>query len=200
MARYTGPVWKKSRRLSFSVLETGEELKKRSYAPGQHGPTQRVKLKGYGTQLREKQRVRNMYGLNERQFANLFEKASKMEGMAGVNFLILLECRLDNLVYRMGLARTRKAARQLVNHGHIEVNGKKVDIPSAEIKPGSVISVRESALNMKCIAESLESAITTPAFVEVDKENKKGTFVRKPERSELNQEINEALIVEFYNR
>ena len=200
MARYTGPIWKKSRRLSFSVLETGEELKKRTYAPGQHGPTKRIKLSGYGTQLREKQRIRNMYGLNERQFANLFHKASKLDGMAGVNFLVLLESRLDNLVYRMGFARTRKAARQLVNHGHIEVNGKKVDIPSAEIKPGSVISVREKARNMKVIAESLESNIQAPAFVEVDKENKKGTYVRLPERSELNQEINESLVVEYYNR
>ena len=200
MARYTGPVWKKARRLSFSILETGEELKKRTYAPGQHGPTKRIKLGGYGTQLREKQRIRHMYGLNERQFSNLFNKASKMEGMAGVNFLILLESRLDNIVYRMGLARTRKAARQLVNHGHIEVNGKKLDIPSALIKPGSKIAVRENARNIKAIAESLESAITIPAFVEVDKENKKGTFVRLPERSELNQEINESLVVEFYNR
>ncbi len=200
MARYTGPVWKKARRLSFSVLETGEELKKRTYAPGQHGPTKRIKLSGYGTQLREKQRVRNMYGVNERQFRNLFEKASKMDGMAGVNFLVLLESRLDNLVYRMGFARTRKGARQLVNHGHIEVNGKKLDIPSAEIKPGSVISVRERSRNMAAINESLEANITAPAFVEVDKENKKGTFVRLPERSELNQEINEALIVEYYNR
>ncbi|MBR4163041.1 MAG: 30S ribosomal protein S4 [Solobacterium sp.] len=200
MARYTGPVWKKARRLSFSVLETGEELKKRQYAPGQHGPTKRVKLSGYGTQLREKQRVRNMYGLNERQFANLFRKASKMDGMAGVNFLILLESRLDNLVYRMGFATTRRAARQLVNHGHIEVNGKKLDIPSAEIKPGSVISVREKDLNMKVIVDALEAKISTPAFVDVDKDNKKGTFVRLPERSELNPEINEALIVEYYNR
>ena len=200
MARYTGPVWKKSRRLSFSVLETGEELKKRTYAPGQHGPTKRVKLSGYGTQLREKQRVRNMYGVSERQFSNLFQKASKMEGMAGVNFLVLLESRLDNLVYRMGFARTRAGARQLVNHGHIEVNGKKVDIPSAEIKPGSVIAVRERARNMKSISEALEANITAPAYVDVDKENKKGTYVRLPERSELNQEINEALIVEYYNR
>ena len=200
MARYTGPVWKKARRLSFSVLETGEELKKRTYAPGQHGPTKRIKLSGYGTQLREKQRVRNMYGVNERQFRNLFEKASKMDGMAGVNFLVLLESRLDNLVYRMGFARTRRGARQLVNHGHIEVNGKKVDIPSAEIKPGSVIAVRERSRNMAVINEALDANITAPAFVEVDKENKKGTFVRLPERSELNQEINEALIVEFYNR
>ncbi|MGM9940523.1 MAG: 30S ribosomal protein S4 [Bulleidia sp.] len=200
MARYTGPVWKKARRLSFSVLETGEELKKRTYAPGQHGPTKRIKLSGYGTQLREKQRIRIMYGLNERQFANLFAKASKMDGMAGVNFLVLLESRLDNLVYRMGFAKTRKAARQLVNHGHIEVDGKKLDIPSAEIKPGQVISVRENARNFAVINESLEGCISTPAFVEVDKENKKGTFLRTPERNELNQELNEALVVEYYNR
>ncbi len=200
MARYTGPVWKKSRRLSFSVLETGEELKKRQYAPGQHVPTKRVKLSGYGTQLREKQRVRNMYGVNERQFYNTFAKAQKMEGMAGYNFLVLLESRLDNVVYRMGFAPTRKAARQLVNHGHIELNGKKCDIPSAQVKPGSVVSVRENARNMKAISESLESTYTAPAFVTVDKEAKKGTYVRIPERSELNQEINEALIVEFYNR
>ena len=200
MARYTGPVWKKARRLSFSILETGEELKKRTYAPGQHGPTKRIKLSGYGTQLREKQRVRNMYGLNEKQFANLFQKASKMDGMAGVNFLVLLESRLDNLVYRMGFARTRKAARQLVNHGHSEVDGKKLDIPSAEIKPGQVISVRENAKNFAVINEALESSIATPAFVDVDKDNKKGTFVRLPERNELNQELNESLIVEYYNR
>ena len=200
MARYTGPVWKKARRLSFSVLETGEELKKRTYAPGQHGPTKRIKLSGYGTQLREKQRIRIMYGLNERQFANLFAKASKMDGMADVNFLVLLESRLDNLVYRMGFAKTRKAARQLVNHGHIEVDGKKLDIPSAEIKPGQVIAVRENARNFAVINESLEGCISTPAFVEVDKENKKGTYLRTPERNELNQEINESLVVEYYNR
>lgn len=200
MARYTGPVWKKSRRLSFSILETGEELKKRTYAPGQHGPTKRIKLSGYGLQLREKQRVRNMYGLNERQFANLFQKASKMEGMAGVNFLVLLESRLDNLVYRMGFARTRKAARQLVNHGHIEVNGKKMDIPSTLIKAGDTISLRENSRNMTVVNEALESNISAPAFVTVDKENKKGTYVRIPERSELNQEVNEQLIVEYYNR
>ena len=200
MARYTGPVWKKSRRLSFFVLETGQELKKRTYAPGQHGPTKRIKLSGYGTQLREKQRVRYMYGLNERQFANLFRKASKMDGMAGVNFLVLLESRLDNLVYRLGFARTRAAARQLVTHGHIEVNGKKVDIPSAEIKPGSVIAVREKSRNLTVINEALEAQISVLPFVEVDKENKKGTYVRIPERSELNQEINEPLIVEYYNR
>ncbi len=202
MARYTGPVRKKSRRLGFSILETGEEFAKerRSYAPGQHGPTKRIKLSGYGLQLREKQRIRFMYGLNERQFHNLFDKASRMDGMAGYNFLVLLESRIDNLVYRMGFARTRRAARQLVNHGHIEVNGRKVDIPSAQVKPGSVIAVREKSRNMQAINEALEMNISPLAFVEVDKENKKGTYVRYPERSELNQELNEALVVEYYNR
>lgn len=207
MARYTGPMWKKSRRYRFSVLETGEEFAKgkngkdrRTYFPGQHGPTKRVKLSGYGEQLHEKQKVRYMYGLNERQFHNLFEKASKMEGMAGANFLFLLESRLDNLVYRMGFARTRRAARQLVNHGHILVNGKKLNIPSAIIKPGSTISFKEKSQNLSVVNESLELKVTPPSFVEVDTANKKGTYVRLPERSELNQDIKEALIVEFYNR
>ncbi len=207
MARYTGPMWKKSRRYRFSVLETGEEFAKgkngkdrRTYFPGQHGPTKRVKLSGYGEQLQEKQKVRYMYGLNERQFHNLFEKASKMEGMAGANFLFLLESRLDNLVYRMGFARTRRAARQLVNHGHILVNGKKLNVPSAIIKPGSTISFKEKSQNLAVVNEALEMKVTPPAYVEVDAENKKGVYVRLPERSELNQDITEALIVEFYNR
>ena len=127
MARLTGPVWKKSRRLSFSILETGEELRKRQYAPGQHGPNRRVKLSEYGIQLREKQRIRYIYGLNERQFFNTYNKAVKMKGVTGTNLLVLLESRLDNIVYRMGLARTRRGARQLVNHGHILVDGKKVE-------------------------------------------------------------------------
>ena len=197
MARYTGPVWKKARRLSVSVLETGEELKKRTYAPGQHGPTKRIKLSNYGLQLREKQRIRTMYGLNERQFANLFRKASKMEGMAGVNFLILLESRLDNVVYRMGFARTRAAARQLVNHGHIEVNGKKVDIPSANVKPGSVITIRERSRNMAAINEALEANIQAPAFVEVDKENKKGTESGDPIPSTSAVSLNLVPVVEM---
>lgn len=200
MARYTGPVWKVSRRLGFSILETGEELQRRTYAPGQHGPTKRVKLSNYGLQLREKQRIRTMYGLNERQFHNTYVKATKMKGVTGHNLLFLLESRLDNVVYRMGFARTRRAARQLVNHGHILVNGKKVDIPSALVKVGSEIQIKEKSLNMASIAEALEANINTPAFVNVDKEAKKGTFLRLPERNELNQEINESLIVEFYNR
>ncbi|WP_071442597.1 30S ribosomal protein S4 [Traorella massiliensis] len=200
MARITGPVWKKSRRLGFSVLETGEELTKRNYAPGQHGPTKRVKLTNYGLQLREKQRIRYMYGVNEKQFHNTFVKASKMKGVKGDNFLFMLESRLDNLVYRMGFARTRRGARQLVNHGHILVDGKRVDIPSCLIKPGQTISVKESMMNNSAINEALEATLNTVAFVEVDKEAKKGVYTRYPERSELNQEINEALVVEFYNR
>lgn len=200
MSRITGPVWKTSRRLGFSILETGEELQKRAYAPGQHGPTKRVKLTNYGMQLREKQKIRYMYGLNERQFYNTFQKASKMKGVKGDNFLALLESRLDNIVYRLGFARTRRAARQLVNHGHILVNGKKVDIPSFVCKPGMTIEVKEKSKNMKAIVEALEASLNTVAFVDVDKNAKKGTYLRLPERSELNAEFNELLVVEFYNR
>ena len=200
MSRINGPVWKTSRRLGFSILETGEELQKRAYAPGQHGPTKRVKLTNYGQQLREKQKIRYMYGLNERQFYNTFIKASKMKGVTGDNFLGLLESRLDNLVYRMGFARTRRAARQLVNHGHILVNGKKVDIPSFIAKRGMVVEIKEKSRDMKAINEALEATLNTVAFIDVDKDAKKGTYLRLPERSELNSEFNELLVVEFYNR
>ena len=127
MARYTGPAWKQTRRLKYSVLETGKELQRRPYAPGQHGQ-RRAKLSEYGLQLQEKQKVRFTYGMTEKQFHNLFLKASKMEGKSGENFIFLLESRLDNLVYRLGFATTRRQARQLVTHGHIVVDGKKVDI------------------------------------------------------------------------
>ncbi|MCY9400427.1 30S ribosomal protein S4, partial [Bacillus haynesii] len=128
MARYTGPSWKLSRRLGISLSGTGKELEKRPYAPGPHGPGQRKKLSEYGLQLQEKQKLRHMYGVNERQFRNLFDKAAKMAGKHGENFMILLEARLDNIVYRLGLARTRRQARQLVNHGHVLVDGSRVDI------------------------------------------------------------------------
>ena len=200
MARYTGPDYKKSRRLGFSILENGKELAKRPYAPGQHGTDRRKKLSEYGIQLQEKQKVRFMYGLNEKQFRRTFDKASKMKGITGENFLKLLESRLDNLVYRMGLATTRRAARQIVNHGHIEVNGIKVDIPSYICKPGDVIAVRENSKEHKAILNTIELNIKTPAFVEFDSKKLTGTFVRLPERNELNAEINESLIVEFYNR
>lgn len=203
MARITKPVTKTSRRLGFSILETGKEFskgKQRQYAPGQHGPTKRVKLTNYGIQLREKQRIRYMYGINERQFYNTYVKASKLEGVTGHNFLFMLESRLDNLVYRMGFATTRRQARQLVNHGHFLVDGKKVDIPSYQVKPGQTISVKEKSLNLAVINDALEATLTTPAFVDVDNEKKSGKYVRLPERAELNSEINELLVVEYYNR
>lgn len=201
MARNTGPVWRISRRLNFSILETGEELTKRPYIPGQHGsPTKKVKQSNYGLQKAEKQKIRHMYGLSEKQFFNTFNKASKMAGVKGTNLLILLESRLDNLVYRLGFATTRRAARQLVNHGHILVDGKKVDIPSYRCKPGQTIEVKESSRNMEAINNALEANVSIKDFVSVDKENKKGKFVRLPERNELNTEVNELLVIEYYNR
>ena len=200
MARYTGPAYKKSRRLGFSTLENGKELAKRPYAPGQHGQDRRKKLCEYGIQMQEKQKVRILYGLNEKQFRRTFERASKMKGIAGENLLVLLESRLDNMVYRLGMARTRRSARQIVNHGHILVNGKKVDIPSYTTKVGDVISVKENSKNHPAIIDSLEQNRTVPAFLEMDKKNLTGKYLRTPERTELNPEINEQLIVEFYNR
>ena len=200
MARYTGPAYKKSRRLGFSTLEKCKELAKRPYAPGQHGQDRRKKLSEYGIQMQEKQKVRILYGLNEKQFRKTFERASKMKGIAGENLLVLLESRLDNMVYRLGMARTRRSARQIVNHGHILVNGKKVDIPSYTTKVGDVISVKENSMNHPAIIDSLEQNRTVPAFLEMDKKNLTGKYLRTPERTELNPEINEQLIVEFYNR
>ena len=150
MARYTGPSWKQSRRLKFSVLENGKELQKRNYAPGQHGQ-RRTKLSEYALQLQEKQKVRFTYGVSEKQFRNLFTKAGKLEGKHGENFLFLLESRLDNLVYRMGFATTRRQARQLVNHGHILVDGKKVDIPSYIVKPGQTVEMKEASRNLQIV-------------------------------------------------
>ena len=200
MARYTGPQYKKSRRLNFSTLENGRELARRPYAPGVHGSDRRKKLSEYGVQLQEKQKVRIMYGVNEKQFHKIFDRASKMKGIAGENLLFLLESRLDNLVYRMGMATTRRGARQLVNHGHITVNGVKVDIPSYTFKPGDVIAVKAESTNNTAILASLEAVVNTKAFVEFDKNKLSGTYLRRPDRSELNPEINESLIVEYYNR
>ena len=200
MARYTGPINRKSRRLGFSILENGTELAKRPYAPGQHGQKKAGKLSNYGVQLQEKQKVRLMYGVNEKQFRITFEDAGKMKGVHGENFLKLLESRLDNLVYRIGFATTRRGARQIVNHGHVTVNGKKVDIPSYRCKAGDVIAIKESDRDMAIVKSSLEALNNRVEFVSYDEAKMAGTFVRYPERSELNNEINESLIVEFYNR
>lgn len=200
MARYTGPAYKKSRRLGFSTLENGKELARRPYAPGIHGADKRRKVSEYGIQMQEKQKVRFMYGLNEKQFHKLFEKASKMKGNTGHNFLNLLESRLDNVVYRLGFAKTRRAARQVVNHGHITVNGVKVNIPSYQVKVGDIVAVKENSLDHPAIKEAVEATLNRPAFVEFDAKKMAGKLLRLPDRSELNQEINETLIVEFYNR
>ncbi len=199
MSRYTGSSWKVSRRLGYSISETGKELQKRSYAPGQHGQ-RRGKLTEYGTQLHEKQKVRFTYGMSEKQFKKVFALAEKMPGKHGDNFLKLLESRLDNLVYRLGLASTRPQARQLVNHGHILVDGKKVDIPSYLVKPGQKIAVKESSRSLKVIQEALESMVSRKEYVFFDEGAMEGTFVRYPERDEFLSEIKENLIVEFYNR
>ncbi len=199
MARYTGPMWKKSRRYGFSLTETGKELAKRAYAPGQHGQG-RKKQSEYGLQLNEKQKVRFMYGMNEKQFRKLFDKAGKMQGIHGNNFMFLLESRLDSVVFRAGFAATRRQARQLVNHGHVLLNGKKANIASMVVKPGDVVEVREKSRDLKVIREALENQATTLPFVTVDSKKLTATFERFPEISELNQEINPQLIVEFYNR
>ena len=200
MSRYTGPSYKKARRVGFSISETGKELARRPYGPGQHGNERKGKLSDYGTQLKEKQKVRFMYGVNERQFKKTFTEAGKMQGIHGTNFLRLLESRLDNLVYRIGFASTRRGARQLVNHGHVTVNGKKVNIPSYRVKPGDVISLKDDDKNLKVVAESLAKVSKRVEFINYDEGKMEATYVRLPERNELNADINEALIVEFYNK
>ena len=200
MSRYTGPSYKKARRVGFSISETGKELARRSYSPGQHGNDRRSKLSDYGTQLKEKQKVRFMYGVNERQFRKTFEEAAKIKGIHGINFLRLLESRLDNLVFRTGFSNTRRGARQLVNHGHVTVNGKKVDIPSYRVKPGDVISLKDDDKDLKVVKEALEKVSKRVEFITYDESKMEATYVRLPERGELNADINEALIVEFYNK
>jgi len=200
MSRYTGPTWKVSRRLGYSISETGKELLKRKYAPGQHGQRRAGKLSEYGMQLQEKQKVRFTYGVSEKQFKKLFDFAGKMKGKQGDNFLVLLETRLDNVVYRLGLASTRKQARQLVAHGHITVNGAKVDIPSYLVKPGQTISVKEASRNLEIIKNAVEAMTARKEYVSFDANTLTGTLVRLPEREEFLVEIHENLIVEFYNR
>ena len=201
MSRYTGPALKVSRRLGFSTLETGKELAKRPYGPGQHGENKRKKNSEYGKQLIEKQKLRMMYGVSERQFQRLFKiaKADK-NAVTGTKFMQILESRLDNLVYRFGFAKTRRAARQLVNHGHITVNGAKVDIPSYICSVGDVITLKESSKELKVVKEALESLLIVAPYLELDKEKMVGKYTRIPERNELNKEITESQIVEFYNR
>lgn len=199
MSRYTGPSWKISRRLGYSISETGKELQRRPYAPGQHGQ-RRSKLSDYGTQLQEKQKVRFTYGVSEKQFHKTFVESKKLKGIHGENFLRLLESRLDNIVYRLGFANSRAQARQLVNHGHILVDGKKVDIPSYRLVPGQKVTLRDGSKSLVVVQNALQAMVIRKEFVSYDESTMVGTFVRYPERNEILPEIKEQLIVEFYNR
>ncbi|WP_322961081.1 30S ribosomal protein S4 [Mycoplasmopsis cynos] len=199
MSRYTGPVFKKARRLGFSILENGKEFakgKKRTYAPGQHG-NKRVKLSDYGLHLYEKQKLKHLFGVNEKQLRKTFEKAVKMKGVTGTNLIQLLEARLDNLVYRAGFALTRRQARQLVNHNHFTLNGKKANIPSMVVSLNDVVELKEKSRTNKQITEAL--AANTPAAW-LTRKDFNFKLDRLPERSEVHQEIKDALIVEFYSK
>ena len=199
MARYTGPNNKQARRVGFSILENGKDLK-RPFGPGQHGKDRKRKPSNYAIQLTEKQKVRFMYGISEKQFKRLVNESAKMKGVNGENLFILLESRLDNIVYRIGFASTRRGARQLVNHGHITVNGKKVDIPSYRVKPGDVVGIRENSREHGGIEIALANVKSRVDYISYDEKKKQATYVRYPQRSELNAEINESLIVEYYSR
>ena len=195
-------VFKISRRLGFSILETGKEFskgKKRTYGPGQHGAA-RKKDSNYAVQLKEKQKVRFMYNMSEKQFRKTYVRATKIEGITGENFLKLLESRLDNVVYRMKLAATRRGARQLVNHGHITLNGLKADIPSMKVNVGDEIGVKSTSVSNKSILEAIALPGKPKDFVSFNQKEMKGKLERYPDRKELNQEISESLIVEWYNR
>ncbi len=200
MSRYTGPAYKRSRRVGMSTLESGRELLKKPYSPGQHGKDRKSKLSNYGIQLKEKQKMRFTYGLGERQLQRVYVAASKLKGLHGENMFKLLESRLDNIVFRMGMANSRNGARQFVNHGHVLVNGNKVDIPSYQVKPGDKISVKENAKAQKSVKEALDRVVKTVEYISFDKDKLEGTYIRYPDRSELTADINESLIVEYYSK
>ncbi len=208
MARYTGPVCRLCRREGTKLFLKGERcmtgkcaIDRRNSAPGQHGASGK-KLKEYGRQLREKQKVRRYYGVLEKQFVNYYEEADRREGMTGENLLKLLESRLDNVVYRMGMAESRREARQLVLHEHFELNGKKVNIPSMLVKVGDVVTVREnfrSSEKFKFLAEGISSKLS-PKWLEVNKEKCSAKVIALPEREDIDFPINEQLIVELYSK
>lgn len=207
MARYLGPKLKLSRReggdlnLKSARRPFEDKVKDANTKPGQHGKVSGTRMSDYGNQLREKQKVKRIYGLLERQFRRYFKNAEAMRGNTGANLLLLLESRLDNVVYRMGFASTRAEARQLVSHGAIAVNGNRVNIPSASVKPGDVVSIREKARKQARIAEALELAAgSMPSWVAVDAKKFEGTFKNLPERQEFDPDVNEQLVVELYSR
>ncbi len=206
MARYTDANCRLCRREGQKLFLKGERcysakcaIEKRNYAPGQHGQN-RKKISDYGTQLREKQKTKRFYGMQETQFRNLFDKAARKKGITGENLLILLESRLDNVVFRLGLASSRKEARQLVTHNHFLVNGKKVNIPSYEVKAGDVIKVKEKSTNSPKFKEVKEMSITVPSWLTVDVEKLEGKVITLPTRAEIDTPVAEHLIVELYSK
>ena len=209
MAKYTGPACRQCRREGVKMFLKGERcfsdkcpITRRGTVPGQHGAARARMMKNYGLQLREKQETRRYYGILETQFRNYYEKADAQEGMSGVNLLIMIERRFDNVVYRMGLAESRRDARQLVRHGHFTVNGKNADIPSMLLKVGDEIAIKDSKKDrpkIKAIIEKAEGKII-PKWVEVDKENGKGKIIAMPQREDIDFEIDEQLIVELYSK
>ena len=200
MARYTGPSTKIARKFGEPVFGEDKYFEKRNYPSGQHGlARKRKKVSEYGTQLKEKQKVKYTYGVLERQFRNISKKASRMKGQKGENLLILLESRLDNLVYRMGVAPTRAAARQLVSHCHITVNGEVCNIPSSIVKPGDVIAVRERSKSLEVITNAVGAA-RKYSWIEFDAKNLSGKYLNVPVREEIPENINEQLIVELYSK
>ncbi len=206
MARYTDANCRLCRREGQKLFLKGDRcysgkcaIDRRGYAPGQHGQG-RTKISDYGLQLREKQKAKRFYGLQETQFRNLFDKAARKSGITGENLLILLETRLDNVVFRLGFASSRKEARQLVNHGHFQVNGRKVNIPSYTVKPGDVIKVKEKSTNSPKFKEVKEMSITVPSWVSVDVEKLEGKILSVPTRAEIDTPVAEHLIVELYSK
>ncbi len=209
MARYTGPVCRLCRREGMKLFLKGDRcytdkcaLERRPYPPGQHGQGRRRKISGYGEQLREKQKVKRMYGLLERQFKNYYLRAARMKGVTGENLLSLLERRLDNVVYRLGFAVNRSDARQLVLHRHVLVNGRRVNIPSYQVRPGDVVEIREKSRSLARVQEAISAVDRrgVPAWLELDKENLKGRVVTHPSREDITMPINEHLIVELYSK
>ena len=201
MARYTGPKSRIARKLGEAIFGPDKVLTRRNFPPGQQGANKRRKTSEYGTQLREKQKAKYTYGVLERQFRNLFEKASRTKGVKGEVLLQLLESRLDNVVYRLGMAKTRAAARQLVSHKHITVDGQVVNIPSYSVKAGQIIAVREKDKSMEVIADSLAGFNHSKyAWLEWDENSKSGKFLHRPERADIPEHIKEQLIVELYSK
>ena len=201
MARYTGPKSRIARKLGEAIFGPDKVLTRRNFPPGQQGANKRRKTSEYGTQLREKQKAKYTYGVLERQFRNLFEKASRTKGVKGEVLLQLLESRLDNVVYRLGMAKTRAAARQLVSHKHITVDGQVVNIPSYSVKAGQIIAVREKDKSMEVIADSLAGFNHSKyPWLEWDENSMSGKYLHKPERADIPEKIKEQLIVEFYSK